>query len=70
MTRPLYHVRIAPRPIVIDAAGCPLLHARVLEISFPSDTIDTPQGRMTALVGAGVAKIMVGSDIIRGVPLC
>ena len=65
-----YRVRIAPVPTVIDAEGLPVDQAQVLEISFPGETIDTPIGRANVIVGAGVAKIMVGDATIRGVPLC
>ena len=65
-----YRVRVAPIPTVIDAAGMLVHQAQVLEISFPSDMIDTPMGRANVIVGAGVAKIMVGDATIRGVLLC
>jgi hypothetical protein len=65
-----YRVQITPRLIVINADGLPVEDAQVLEISFPGDTIDTPTGRVTILVGAGVAKIRVAGETIRGVALC
>ena len=65
-----YRVCIVPVSTVIDAEGVPLDHAQVLEISFPGDTIGTPIGRSNIVVGAGVAKILVGDATIRSVPLC
>lgn len=65
-----YRVRIAPAPTVIDALGEPVADARVLEITFPSDSIDTPTGRVNFVVGAGVAKISIAGETIWGVPLC
>ncbi len=65
-----YRVRIVPSPTVIDADGKPVADARVLEIVFPGDSIDTPTGRVNFIVGAGVAKISVAGETIRGVPLC
>jgi len=66
----VYQVRIAPVPTVIDAVGSPVDHAQVLEIASPGDTVDTPIGRANVIVGAGVAKIIVGDMTVRGVPLC
>jgi hypothetical protein len=66
----LYRVRIAPALTVIDAQGEPVADTRVLEITFPGDCIDTPAGRVNFIVGAGVAKISVAGETIRGVPLC
>lgn len=65
-----YRVRIVPVPTVIDADGEPVADTRVLEIIFPGDSIDTPTGRVNFIVGAGVAKISVAGETIRGVPLC
>lgn len=67
---PPYRVRVAPLPVVIDEHGEAVAEARILEIVFPGETIETPGGRMPVLVGAGVAKILVGAITIRGVPLC
>lgn len=65
-----YRVRIAPTPTVINAEGEPVAAAHVLEIMFPGDLIDTPSGRVNCIIGAGVAKILVAGETIRGVPLC
>lgn len=65
-----FRVQITPRPIVIDADGLPVPQSHVVEIVFPTDSIDTMMGRITTLVGAGAAKILVGDVIVRGVPLC
>lgn len=65
-----YRVQITPRLVVIDVDGLPVADAQVLEISFPGDTIETPTGRINILVGAGVAKIRVAAETIRGVALC
>ncbi|MCE7798187.1 hypothetical protein LWE61_16730 [Sphingobium sufflavum] len=45
-------------------------HSHVLEILFPGETIETPQGPVNALVGKGIAKIFVGEATIPGMPLC
>lgn len=42
----------------------------MLEIIFPGETIDTTAGPVSVIVGAGVAKINVAGETIRGVPLC
>ena len=65
-----YLVRIAPAPTVVNADGGPVAEARVLEIIFPSEVIDTNTGPINVFVGAGVAKISVDGETIRGVPLC
>ncbi|UAJ12763.1 hypothetical protein [Polymorphobacter megasporae] len=65
-----YRVRIAPVPTVIDDNEAPVVGARVLEIIFPGDTIDTAAGRINIIVGAGTAKIMVAGKILRSIPLC
>lgn len=65
-----YRVRIAPVPTVIDAGGVPVDDARVLEISFPGESTNTPLGPVNVIVGAGIAKILVDDITIRGVPLC
>lgn len=66
----MYRVRIAPVPIVIDDSDAPVVGARVLEIIFPGDTIETAAGRINIIVGAGTAKIMVAGKILRSIPLC
>lgn len=65
-----YRVRIAPIPIAISASDTPVVGARVLEIIFPGDTIETAAGRINVIVGAGTAKIMVAGKILRSIPLC
>jgi hypothetical protein len=65
-----YRVQVAPRPIVIDAFGVPIVAASVIEISFPVETIGTRTGPMNVIVGAGIAKITVSGEIVRGVPIC
>jgi len=65
-----YRVRIAPLPTVVDNSDVPVGNARVLEIIFPGDTINTAVGRVNVIVGAGTAKIMVDGETIRGVALC
>lgn len=65
-----YRVRIAPTPTVIDDNDTPVIGARVLEIIFPGDTIDTAAGRINIIVGAGTAKIMLAGKILRSIPLC
>lgn len=65
-----YRVRIAPLPIVIDAEGEAIGDASVLDVTFPSELIDTPTGRASVIVGPGVAKITIAGETIRGVPLC
>ncbi|MEG3167907.1 hypothetical protein U1737_06825 [Sphingomonas sp. LB3N6] len=66
----IYRVQLVPQPIVIDADGLPIPNSHVVEITFPGDTIETALGRVNTIVGAGVAKIIVGDATIRGVPLC
>jgi hypothetical protein len=70
MQPPPYRVQIAPRPIVIDASGLPIADASVIEISFPGEAIETRTGPMNVIVGAGIARIIVAGEIIRGVPIC
>jgi hypothetical protein len=65
-----YRVQIAPRPIVIDATGLPVVNAIVVEITFPGEVIETSTGTTNVIVGPGIAKITVAGDTIRGVPLC
>lgn len=67
---PPYRVRVAPLPVVIDEHGEAVEGAQILEIVFPGETVETLVGRMPILIGAGVAKILVGAITIRGVPLC
>jgi hypothetical protein len=66
----IYRVQLVPQPIVIDADGLPVANSHVVEITFPGDTIETAMGRVNTIVGAGVAKILVGDVTVRGVPLC
>ncbi|MEG3174042.1 hypothetical protein U1708_17675 [Sphingomonas sp. ZB1N12] len=66
----IYRVQLVPQPIVIDADGLPVANSHVVEITFPGDTIETALGRVNTIVGAGVAKILVGDATVRGVPLC
>jgi hypothetical protein len=66
----LYCGQLVPQPIVIDADGLPVANSHVVEITFPGDVIETALGRVNTIVGAGVAKIIVGDAMIRGVPLC
>lgn len=66
----IYRVQLVPQPIVIDADGLPVANSHVVEITFPGDAIETALGRVNTIVGAGVAKIIVGDLTVRGVPLC
>lgn len=65
-----YRVQIAPRPIVIDEIGLPVEDAVIIEIAFPGETMETPTGPSNVIVGAGIAKITVAGETIRGVLLC
>jgi hypothetical protein len=65
-----YRVQLVPQPIVIDADGLPVANSHVVEITFPGDAIETALGRVNTIVGAGVAKIIVGDATVRGVTLC
>ena len=65
-----YRFQLVPQPIVIDADGLPVANSHVVEITFPGDAIETALGRMNTIVGAGLAKIIVGDATVRGVPLC
>ena len=65
-----YRVRLTPLPTVIDADGLTVTGAHVVEIVFPGQLIETQLGPVNTIVGAGVAKIIVGETTIRGVPLC
>lgn len=65
-----YRVRIAPVPTVVDLEGALVQKSRILEITFPGETVDTSSGPRNVVVGAGVAKILVGDITIRGVSLC
>jgi len=66
----IYRVQLVPQPIVINADGLPVANSHVVEITFPGDAIETVLGRVNTIVGAGVAKIIVGDVTLRGVPLC
>jgi len=66
----IYCVQLVPQPIVIDADGLPVPNSHVVEITFPGDAIETALGRVNTIVGAGLAKIIVGDITVRGVPLC
>jgi hypothetical protein len=66
----IYRVQLVPQPIVIDADGLPVANSHVVEITFPGDAIETALGRVNTIVGAGVAKIIVGDATVRGVSLC
>jgi hypothetical protein len=66
----IYRVQLVPQPIVIDADGLPVANSHVVEITFPGDAIETTLGRVNTIVGAGLAKIIVGDATVRGVPLC
>ena len=65
-----YRVQISPSPIVIDDAGLPVPNSHVVDITFPGSAIETLMGRTETIVGNGIAKILVGDAVIRGVPLC
>jgi hypothetical protein len=66
----IYRVQLVPQPIVIDVDGLPVPNSHVVEITFPGDAIETTLGRVNTIVGAGLAKIIVGDATVRGVPLC
>lgn len=66
----IYRVQLVPQPIVIDVDGLPVPNSHVVEITFPGDAIETAMGRVNTIVGAGLAKIIVGDATVRGVPLC
>ena len=66
----IYRVQLVPQPIVINADGLPVANSHVVEITFPGDAIETALGRVNTIVGAGVAKIIVGDATVRGVSLC
>ena len=66
----IYRVQLVPLPIVIDADGLPVSNSHVVEITFPGDAIETALGCVNTIVGAGVAKIIVGDATLRGVSLC
>jgi hypothetical protein len=65
-----YRVQLVPTPMVVDAEGLPVEASHVVEIIFPNDTIETALGKVSTIVGPGVAKIIVGDSTFRGVPLC
>ena len=67
---PSYRVRIAPVPVVLDERGKPVADAFIVSIHFPRETRGTLAGHVPVVTGAGVARILVGSTTIRGVPLC
>jgi hypothetical protein len=66
---PSYRVQLTPSPIVIDANGLPVANSHVVEIVFPGDSIETPLGRVSTIVGPGTAKIIVGDMTYRGIAL-
>jgi hypothetical protein len=66
----IYRVQLVPQPMVIDADGLAVANSHVVEITFPGDAIETALGRVNTIVGAGVAKILVGDATVRGVSLC
>ena len=65
-----FRVRVVPRPTVVDGRGVPVPGAMVLDIHFPGETIETSTGPVAVIAGAGIAKIMVEEQTIRGVSLC
>ena len=65
-----FRVRVVPRPTVVDGRGVPVPDAIVLNIHFPGETVETPAGPVDVIAGAGVAKIKVEEQTIRGVTLC
>lgn len=65
-----YRVKLVPSPAVVEPDGNPIAEARVLEISFPGETIATRLGKVNAISGVGIARIMVAGETIRGVALC
>ena len=65
-----YRVRLTPLPTVIDDDDQAIAGTHVVEIVFPGQTIETRLGPVNTIIGAGVAKILVGETTIRGVPLC
>lgn len=65
-----YRVQLLPQPIVIDDDGLPVPNSHVVNVLFPEDVIETMMGRITTIVGPGVAKIIVGDVTCRGIPLC
>lgn len=65
-----YRVRIFPAPVVIDEQGRSVADAFVVSIRLPRETTDTLAGRVAAVTGADVAKILVRGTAIRRVPLC
>ncbi len=67
---PGYRVQIAPVPIVIDEKGEPISDAFVVAIRFRREMTATSAGHLPVVTGAGIAKILVGNTVIRGVPLC
>lgn len=64
-----YRVQVTPEPIVIGEDGLPVANSHVIEIVFPTDTIETGMGPVTSIVGAGIAKVLIGETTVRGVPI-
>ena len=67
---PRYRVQVAPVPAVIDEKGEPILDAFIVAIHFPRRMTATRLGQLPVVIGAGLAKILVGDAVIRSVPLC
>lgn len=65
-----YRVQLLPKPVVIDDNGLAVPNSHVVEVAFPGETIETALGPVNTIVGAGVAKIIVGDTTVRGVRLC
>ncbi len=63
-------VQPIPRPIVIDGDGLPVRNSHVIDIAFPCDTTEISLGRVSTIVGPGVAKIIVEGTTVCGVTLC
>lgn len=69
-TEPSYRVQLLPLPIVVDMHLQPVPNSHVVEIVFPSGSVETALGKVNTIAGRGVAKIIVGDMTVRGVPLC
>ncbi len=65
----MYHVRLAPRPIVVDCDSQAVPDARIIEIPFPGVAVVTIHGSVNIIIGPGMAEILVGDMKIRNVPL-
>ena len=65
-----YRVRVAPVPTVVDEEDAPVADAFIISIRFPREAAETSAGHVPVVTGAGVARILVGSTTVRGVPLC